>query len=572
MRGDMTAKILVVDDEESIRYTFESFLSEEGHEVTTAKNFEEAVGRLEGADYDIIFSDIILGDKTGMDLLKEAKARRIECPFIVITGYPTVETASESVRLGAFDYIAKPITQNALVHISQVALKHKQVLDEKEKYRLNLEAIFSSVKDGILTVDKTMHIIEMNAMVRGICGYSKEDAGEGPMHLIQTGCQKKCIAAITATLEKKEPVDFGRVECQHRDRPRQIVNISTWPLLDKQGKFSGVVMIIRDETRISALEQEREERRQFHAMIGKSESMQRVYSLIEQLADFQTTVLVLGESGTGKELVADALHYHGERSSGPLVKVNCAALPENLLESELFGHVKGAFTGAIHDKLGRFQRADGGTIFLDEIGDIPPSVQLRLLRVLQEMEFERVGDSIPVKVDVRVVAATNKDLHEKVKRGEFREDLYYRLKVVEILLPPLRKHTEDIPLLVRHFIERLNKKFDKQIKGVSPEVLEIFMNYSWPGNVRELEHSLEHAFVVCRSNSLISTDNLPHELHARRADQLASSPEAEGDEAGMIQDALKKTGGNKTKAARLLGISRRTIYRKIEDLSIPEGD
>ena len=563
MRGDMGAKILVVDDEESIRYTFENFLSEEGHEVTTAKNFEEAVARLEGEDYDIIFSDIILGDKTGMDLLKEAKARGIECPFIVITGYPTVETASESVRLGAFDYIAKPIIQNALVHISQVALKHKQVLDEKENYRSNLEAIFRSVKDGILTVDKSMHIIEMNAMVRNICGYSKEDAGGGPMQLIQTGCQKKCISAISATIEKKEPVEFGRVECQQKDRPRQIVNISTWPLLDKQGKFSGAVMIIRDETRIAALEQDREERGHFHTMIGKSESMQRVYTLIEHLADFQTTVLVLGESGTGKELVADALHYHGERSRGPLVKVNCAALPENLLESELFGHAKGAFTGAILDKVGRFQRADGGTIFLDEIGDIPHQVQIRLLRVLQDMEFERVGDSLPVKVNVRVVAATNKNLYEKVKNGEFREDLYYRLKVVEIQLPPLRERREDIPLLVRHFIESFNKKFDKQIKGVSPEVLAIFMHYSWPGNVRELAHSLEYAFVVCRSNNLISTDNLPHELHAGIADPPASSPAAEGDEAGIIQDALKKTGGNKTKAARLLGISRRTIYRKL---------
>lgn len=572
MRGDMGAKILVVDDEESIRYTFENFLSGEGHEVTTAKNFKEAVDRLEGADYDIIFSDIILGDKTGMDLLKEAKARRIECPFIVITGYPTVETASESVRLGAFDYIEKPITQNALVHISQVALKHKQVLDEKENYRSNLEAIFRSVKDGILTVDKSMHIISMNSMAHDICGYSKEDAGGGPVQLIQTGCQKKCMSAISATIEKKEPVDLGRVECQQKDRPMQIVNISTWPLLDKQGKFSGAVMIIRDETRIAALEQDREERRHFHTIIGKSESMQRVYTLIEQLADFQTTVLVLGESGTGKELVADALHYHGERSRGPLVKVNCAALPENLLESELFGHVKGAFTGAIQDKVGRFQRADGGTIFLDEIGDIPHQVQIRLLRVLQDMEFERVGDSSPVKVNVRVVAATNKNLYEKVKKGEFREDLYYRLKVVEIQLPPLRERREDIPLLVRHFIESRNKKFDKQIKGVSPEVLAIFMHYSWPGNVRELDHSLEYAFVVCRSNNLISTDNLPQELHAVISDPPASSPAAEGDEAGIIQDALKKTGGNKTKAARLLGISRRTIYRKIEEMNIPEGD
>jgi len=568
----MGAKILVVDDEESLRYTFESFLSDEGYEVTTAKNFDEAVARIEGADYDIIFTDIILGDKTGIDLLKEAKARRLECPFILITGYPSVETAAESLRLGAFDYIAKPVTQAALTHISQVALKHKQALFEKEKYRLNLEAIFRSVKDGIITVDENMHVIEMNAMAERICGYSREDALREPIHMMRSGCQKKCIGAISATLEKKEPVEFSRIECQQKDRPRQIISISTWPLIDKQGEFSGAVMILRDETRIVALEQDSEERRNFHTIVGKSGPMQRVYTFIEQLADFQTTVLVRGESGTGKELVADALHYQGVRSDGPLVKVNCAALPESLLESELFGHVKGAFTGAIKDKMGRFQRADSGTIFLDEIGDIPLQVQIRLLRVLQEMEFERVGDSTPIKVDVRVIAATNKDLYEKVKKGEFREDLYYRLKVVEILLPPLRERVEDIPLLVRHIIERFNKKFDKQIRGVSPEVLEIFMNYPWPGNVRELEHALEYAFIISRGD-LISTDNLPQELLAKGKDAMrCSPPPSETDEAGMILDALRKTGGNKAKAARLLGISRRTIYRKIEELNISEGN
>ena len=497
----MGAKILVVDDEESLRYTFESFLSDEGYEVTTAKNFEEAVARIEGADYDIIFTDIILGDKTGIDLLKEAKARQLECPFIIITGYPSIETAAESLRLGAFDYIAKPITQAVLTHISQVALKHKQALYEKEKYRLNLEAIFRSVKDGIITVDENMHVIEMNTMAERICGYSREDALRKPIHIMHNGCQKKCIGAISATLEKKEPVEFSRIECQQKDGPRQIISISTWPLIGKQGEFSGAVMVLRDETRIVALEQNSEERRKFHTIVGKSEPMQRVYTLIEQLADFQTTVLVRGESGTGKELVADALHYQGARSDGPLVKVNCAALPESLLESELFGHVKGAFTGAVKDKMGRFQRADSGTIFLDEIGDIPLQVQIRLLRVLQEMEFERVGDSMPVKVDVRVIAATNKDLYEKVKKGEFREDLYYRLKVVEILLPPLRERVEDIPLLVRHIIGRFNRKFDKQIRDVSPDVLEIFMNYPWPGNVRELEHALEYAFIICRAIS-----------------------------------------------------------------------
>lgn len=289
--------------------------------------------------------------------------------------------------------------------------------------------------------------------------------------------------------------------------------------------------------------------------------MQEIYSLIESLADVQTTVLVTGESGTGKELVAEALHYRGGRSNKPLVKVNCAALSENLLESELFGHVKGAFTGAITDKVGRFQKADGGTIFLDEIGDISQKTQLRLLRVLQEMEFERVGDSTPVRIDVRVIAATNRDLTEKVRLGEFREDLYYRLKVVEVRLPAIRDRLEDIPLLTEHFLRKFNRKFNREITGISADVQKIFMSYPWPGNVRELEHTLEHAFILCRQN-IITIDHLPGNL--KNTEESGRMHRGKSDEAGEIRRALEKAGGNKAKAARLLGIDRKTLYRKME--------
>ncbi|MCP4716288.1 MAG: AAA domain-containing protein, partial [Deltaproteobacteria bacterium] len=255
-------------------------------------------------------------------------------------------------------------------------------------------------------------------------------------------CNGDCAKVLADTLHKKKPVKGFTVECCRKDRPGQIVTMTCSPLIDRNDKFKGAVLVIRDMTRLSNLEEELRERYQFQSIIGKSSRMQQIYQLLKYLADTDTTVLVGGESGTGKELVAQALHYSGIRAAGPMVNVNCSALSENLLESELFGHVKGAFTGAIKDKIGRFQMADGGTILLDEIGDISPAIQLKLLRILQEREFERVGDSTSVKVNVRVVAATNRDLKEKVRQGHFRSDLYYRLKVIEINLPPLREKSE----------------------------------------------------------------------------------------------------------------------------------
>lgn len=295
--------------------------------------------------------------------------------------------------------------------------------------------------------------------------------------------------------------------------------------------------------------------------------MQRLYSMIEYLYNIDTTVLITGESGTGKGLIAEAIHYGGVRRQGPFVKVDCSALTESLLESELFGHSKGAFTGAVANKTGRFKRADGGTIFLDEIGDVSLSVQQRLLKVIQEKEFECVGDATPIKVDVRVVAATNKNLQEKVRLGKFREDLYYRLKVVVLSPPPLRDRPGDIPLLVKHIIKKFNQKLKKNIDALSNDVYKIFMDYKWPGNIRELENVLEHAFVVCKKPA-ITVEDLPDEF--REIESVPSVDERSG-EYNTILQALKKTHWNKTHAAKLLGISRRTIYNKINEFNIRPG-
>ena len=356
---------------------------------------------------------------------------------------------------------------------------------------------------------------------------------------------------------------------------RALLETVKTPMCDSEGRLIGVLGIARDITGRVKAEEDRLKmelslkiRSQFYGIVGSAASMQRVYSLIEALANVPTTVLILGESGTGKELVAAALHSSGKRSSGPFVKVNCSALSESLLESELFGHVRGAFTGAIADKVGRFQKADGGTLFLDEIGDISFTVQMRLLRVLQESEFERVGDSGPIKVDVRIIAATNMNLEEKVRQGMFRQDLYYRLNVIRLELPPLRNRLDDLHLLVTHFITRFNDKFDREIRGVSDNVMDVFRAHDWPGNIRELEHVIERAIILCTSN-IISFNDLPDAVlhdprHVTTATSALTYPSSETTRQPLtIEEALVKAGGNKTRAAKLMGISRWTLYRKL---------
>lgn len=450
--------------------------------------------------------------------------------------------------------------------VSRDITDRKETEKELAEHRTRLEAIFASVKDGIVTVNPELKIIETNKSTENICGIAVKEAAGEVFSQCFSQCSKSCSEVLRQTLEKKMTIKEYRIECGHQQRHQQTVSVTSSPLLDPTGKFMGAVLVIRDITLLRDLERELRERNQFQNLIGRSKKMQDIYRLLEDLANLETTVLITGESGTGKELVARALHYSGQRAFQPFVTVNCSALTESLLESELFGHVKGAFTGAIKDKQGRFQAANGGTILLDEIGDISPLIQLKLLRVLQEKEFERVGESTPQKADVRVIACTNKDLKEKVKRGEFRQDLYYRLKVVEVSLPPLRDRLEDLPLLADHFRRSFNERFKKNIEGISSEALSRFMNYPWPGNVRELEHVMEHAFVLCHGG-VITLEHLPAEIRDYEKTEKTAIPKirakgSNGDE--EILNALNKVRWNKTKAARLLGISRRTIYRKID--------
>jgi PAS domain S-box-containing protein len=447
------------------------------------------------------------------------------------------------------------------------AIENKAYEEELERHRSRLESIFSSVQDAIITVDTDMNVIEANKAAEKICGF-RLDKGQ-VFTECTTDCDQSCLEVLQKTLQSRTTVQDYQIECGHRDRNKLIAMVNSSPLLDSAKNFMGAVLVIRDITRLAHLEEELKERHHFQNIIGKSQKMHKVYDLLQTLANQTTTVLITGGSGTGKEMAAKALHYGGARANGPFVTVNCSALAESLLESELFGHVKGAFTGADRDKIGRFEAADGGTILLDEIGDISPLIQLKLLRVLQEKEFDRVGESNPRRVDVRVLASTNRDLKEAIRKGEFREDLYYRLNVIEINLPLLRDRYEDIPLLINHFCAIFQKTYDKRITGVSDEVLQAFMNYPWPGNVRELEHAIERAFVLCR-NHTIQLEHIPAEIlnfkPARIVRHQTAKPRDDDPEA--IRSTLERTDWNISKAARLLGISRWTMYRRFEKYNI----
>lgn len=562
MKVSANSRILLVDDEEAIRVTLSYVLRKEGYHVDTAADHVDASAYLQIAPYDLVFVDIMLAGQSGIDVLRDIKIISPATQVVMITGRPEVKTAAESVRLGAYDYITKPVQRELLLSISRLALTAKKIHEDQELYRANLDAIFRSVSDAIIMIDKEGRLVQFNPPAGEIFGYTC-DMIDSEVAKINLPSGVLFHPAILEVLYTNVPKEMRRFECQMPDGKNLILSLTATPVTETNGTVSGAVAVIRDETRLVDLEQSLQKREHFKGIIGGSPPMQRFYSLIEALADVPTTVLIYGESGTGKESAAAALHFSGRRASGPFVKVNCSALSESLLESELFGHVRGAFTGAIADKIGRFQKADGGTLFLDEIGDISPAVQMRLLRVLQESEFERVGESSPTKVDVRILVASNKDLAQMVKEGSFRKDLYYRLDVVRLVVPPLRERLNDLNLLVAHFIKKFNKKLIRNIQGVSADAMNIFFHHTWPGNVRELEHAIEHASILSKSG-LVCVQDLPQ--HLIDGGNLSSESIIPSLKKKLtLQEALVISNGNKSQTAKLLGISRRTLYRHLGD-------
>ncbi|MBF0339265.1 MAG: sigma 54-interacting transcriptional regulator [Nitrospirae bacterium] len=503
-----TLSVLYAEDDDTTREEVYHMLMKFFSTVEMATNGEEALQSYKRRQYDLVISDIRMPVMDGIKMAAEIKEINKYQTIIILSAYNDSEYLFELINIGIDKFITKPLDNHKFLETLLQTCKNITYEKEIQRYKTNTEAIFRSVGDAIITLDNDMKIIEANDAVRHICGVDKEVIIGKRFKSAFGSCSMGCHDTLERTLKDATPAKINHVECCKKGKKGLVTDITTYPLLDGKGMAYGVVMVIKDESYTSLLESEIGQRRRFYKLVGKSDAMQRVYSLIENLADLKTTVLITGESGVGKELVAEAIHYYGNRSSMPLVKVNCSALSEGLLESELFGHVKGSFTGAVKDRAGRFQMADGGTILLDEIGDIANSIQLRLLRVLQDLEFERVGDSTPIKINARVIVATNKDLKALVAAGKFREDLYYRLNVIEIHVPPLRQRREDIPMLVRHFIDRFNIMIKKDIKDVSNEVMRVFMTHPFNGNIRELQHVIEHAFVLCNS-SVITLDDLP---------------------------------------------------------------
>ncbi|MCP4804677.1 MAG: sigma-54-dependent Fis family transcriptional regulator [Proteobacteria bacterium] len=448
----MRKRILIVDDEPSIRKVVSAHLAREGYDVVAAQDGGEAIEALSEQLFHAVVTDLQMPGIGGLELLAWCRENQPGLPVVIITAYGTVGSAVEAIKLGAHDYVTKPFDRDELKGILQKAVQ-------------------------------------------------------------------------------SEAADARRLD----------------------GRYGEI--------------------------IGAVGSMQRIFGLIDKVAASPTTVLITGESGTGKELIARALHERSNRSDQPFITVNCGAIPEQLFESELFGHEKGAFTGAVARKPGRFELADGGTLFLDEVGELPPDLQVKLLRVLQERSFERVGGVEPLHVDVRLVAATNRDLASDAHTGSFRQDLYYRLNVIPIALPPLRDRTEDIPLLVEHFLARFNVRLGREVRGLTPGAMHVLANWTWPGNIRELENLMERSVLLCEGDE-IQAEDLPGlgapgdtldagELEAMPLRDYVRAHTAKLERARIIQ-ALDSEDGNVTRAARLLGISRKSLQTKMKDYRLRE--
>lgn len=449
-------KILIVDDEDSMRHMLTLILRREGYEARAVGRGSEALALLEGEPFDFILSDVIMPEMGGLDLLRAIKEKKIETTIIMMSAYGSLDTAVEAMKLGAYDYVSKPF---------------------------------------------------------------KPDE-------------------ILLTLRKAE-------EREHLRRENQLLRQA----------------VSRDYA--------------FANIIGKSAKMVQVFETIKKISDYKASVLILGESGTGKEMVAKAIHFNSPRSRGPFVAVNCGAIPETLLESELFGFEKGAFTDAKKEKRGSFEMAHGGTLFLDEIGEMSLSAQVKILRALQEGEVKKLGSEKSLKVDVRIIAATIRDLSKAVLESKFREDLFYRLNVLPLQLPPLRDRKEDLPLLAEHFILKYNQEHKLNIGGITELALALLLEYAWPGNVREMENAIERAMILSQDHK-IQPECLPPEIrngaHPPRdlllGDELSVKKARRILEADLIRRALKKTGGNRSQASRILEISHPALLSKIREYGI----
>jgi len=432
------------------------------------------------------------------------------------------------------------------------------------------DIILDSIADGVFTIDQTWHITTYNKAAEEITGIPREKAiGQICKDVLRANlCETDC--ALRHTMETGIPVINKPVQIIDAEGRRKAITISTALLKDDKGQVIGGVETFRDMTVVEELRKQVQKKYTCEDIISRNHIVQGLFNILPQVADSDCTVLIEGQTGTGKELFARAIHNLSPRKEKPFIAVNCSALPDTLLESELFGYKAGAFTDAKKDKPGRFTLAEGGSLFLDEIGDVSAAVQVKLLRVLQEKTYEPVGSVSSEKADVRIIAASNQDLVELVNQNKFRSDLYYRINVVKLSLPPLKERSEDIPLLVEHFIHRFNEIYNKNICCLSDEAMAAMLSYDFPGNIRELENSIEHCFVLCQGNA-IETRHLPPSIKksiTTKDSDISTFRTLRQTEALMIERALHRNKGNRTAAARELGINASTLFRKLKSLNI----
>ena len=620
------SKVLFIDDEEGIRKIFSILLRKEGYQVFTAKSGEEGLKIFEQEMPPIVITDIKMPGIDGIGVLKRVKEINPDAEVIIITGYGDMDSAIEALKLDASDFLPKPVKDEALLVALKRAQEKLELRIKLKKYTHNLEDLvrertkeLQRAQEQIKTFYEVSRYISENTSlketidfvlkkIKEVVNYdyalplifnSKKDnfisiEGYDSPNILGNWTQAYSIASMT------EPMDMERWRSKRLPLTgplKKFSYIASIPIVKEKEVMGSIILASHDSSSFSAqnmrfiylmlsqtsgvirriiLQDEQLERLHnqikmlsgYGDIIGKDPKMQRIYQLILDIAPSNATVLIQGESGTGKELVARAIHMNSPRKDKPFVVVNCSAYPQTLIESELFGYEKGAFTGATQRKLGRFEIAHEGTIFLDEVSEIPLPSQVKILRFLQFQEFERLGGTETIKVNVRVIAATNKDLGEEVKKGNFREDLYYRLNVIPINLPPLRERKGDIPLLVEYFLKRLSTQSGKGIKELSPSAMQSLINYNWPGNVRELENVLEYAFVLTKGK-IIEAKALPPALRSSgiiwSKDKIAS---LEDNEKKFLIEMLNEFNWNKLQVAKRLGISRSTLYAKLKKYNL----
>ncbi|MBI5116577.1 sigma 54-interacting transcriptional regulator [Candidatus Poribacteria bacterium] len=445
-------------------------------------------------------------------------------------------------------------------------MSYRYHLDQKDISAI----IFNSISEGVFTTDHDCRITSFNRAAEKISGFSREEAiGKYCFDIFRTDlCQTRC--ALRNTLENGKSVSNVRVTIITRDGRKAPISVSTTLLRDESKQCNGAVEFFRDLSEIENLQEKVSRFNRFENLVSNNEKMQHIFKLLPEIAESECSVLIQGPSGSGKELLAQAIHNLSPRKHNPYIRINCAALPETLLESELFGYARGAFTDAKRDKPGMFFLAQGGTLLLDEIGDMPLSLQVKLLRVLNNGEYQPLGSTRMLQADARIITSSNRDIKQMVEQGTFREDLYYRVNVINIQIPPLRERLEDLPLLIEHFIQKFRDKRKKDIREVSGDVLRLLRNYDFPGNVRELENAVEHAFVICRDN-IIQVNHLPERLlEAAQSGVMPSAPANYGSssEESIIRETLARHRGNRLETAQELGMHRATLWRKLQKYHI----